>query len=104
MKNFKYLLTLLPLCLMSCVSTGDKITLASLRNASIEIKEEKIEGSLEKAMESYQKFLQETPESAMTPEALRRLADLKIEKEYGSFSQAPTASKNSCVRSCSRGS
>jgi len=35
-------------------------------------------------MESYQKFLEETPESAMTPEALRRLADLKVEKEYGS--------------------
>ena len=33
-------------------------------------------------MASYEEFLKETPESAMTPEALRRLADLKIQKEY----------------------
>jgi len=68
--------------LTACFSTGDRETLASLRDVSIEIKEEKIEGSLEKALQSYQKFLEETPESAMTPEAIRRLADLKIEKEY----------------------
>ncbi|MCW8956911.1 MAG: tetratricopeptide repeat protein [Gammaproteobacteria bacterium] len=72
--------------LTACVSGGDRETLASLRDRSIEIKEEKIEGSLEKALESYQKFLEETPESAMTPEAIRRLADLKIEKEYSAFS------------------
>ena len=75
------------LSLAACVSTGDRVTLASLRNASIEIKEEKVEGSLDKAMESYQKFLKETPETAMTPEAIRRLADLKIEKEYSSYDE-----------------
>lgn len=47
-------------------------------------------------MESYQKFLEETPETAMTPEALRRLADLKIEKEYSSISEGVgTAAKTS---------
>ena len=34
-------------------------------------------------MQSYQRFLEETPETQRTPEAMRRLADLKIEKEYG---------------------
>ena len=34
-------------------------------------------------MDGYRKFLEEAPESALTPEAMRRLADLKLEKEYG---------------------
>lgn len=73
----------LPAVLASCATTDDGATLAQLRNIKIEIKEEKIEGGLDKAIESYQRFIQEVPESAMTPEAIRRLADLKIEKEYG---------------------
>ena len=43
----------------------------------------KVEGGLDTAMQSYQRFLEETPETQRTPEAMRRLADLKIEKEYG---------------------
>ncbi|MGD8940756.1 MAG: tetratricopeptide repeat protein [Gammaproteobacteria bacterium] len=50
---------------------------------NIDIQEVTIEGGLDKAMESYQKFLEQTPESELTPEAMRRLADLKVEKEYG---------------------
>lgn len=73
---------------VSCARSVDKQTLASLEEIELDLKEAKIEGSLDKAMQSYQKFLQETPESAMTPEALRRLADLKVEKEYGSFSES----------------
>ncbi len=38
-------------------------------------------------MLSYQRFLEETPDSALTPEATRRLADLKIEKEYGTLTE-----------------
>ncbi|MFW2373989.1 MAG: tetratricopeptide repeat protein, partial [Gammaproteobacteria bacterium] len=85
---------ILSLCsvLSACITTGDPNTLASLRNVSIEIKEEKIDDSLDKALQSYQKFLEETPESALTPEAIRRLADLKIEKEYSAFSGNKEAS------------
>jgi tetratricopeptide (TPR) repeat protein len=43
----------------------------------------KVEDGLDKAMRSYRRFLDETPDGAMTPEAMRRLADLKLEKEYG---------------------
>jgi TolA-binding protein len=75
----------LPAWLASCAGTDDRATLAQLRNIKIEIREEKIEGGLDKAIQSYQRFIQETPESSMTPEAIRRLADLKIEKEYGYF-------------------
>jgi len=84
LKNLS-IIALILFALVSCVGGVDKQTLASLEEIEPDLKEAEIEGSLDKAMESYQKFLEETPESAMTPEALRRLADLKVEKEYGSF-------------------
>ena len=83
--------------LTSCATSSDKQTLASLENVEPVLVEAKIEGSLDKAMESYQKFLKETPETAMTPEALRRLADLKIEKEYGSFDGNKQAGEKQAV-------
>ena len=70
-------------CLTSCASTGDKDTLAELRSVQADLKEVQIEGGIEKAIQSYRRFLEETPESGMTPEAIRRLADLKVQKEYG---------------------
>ena len=79
----KLLLIIAATWLHGCGVLGKQDTIADLNNVEIEIKEEYVAGSLEKAMESYQKFLQETPEGALTPEAIRRLADLKIEKEYG---------------------
>ena len=83
----------LPLFLGACQSVGGKDTIAKLHSVHIEIKEEKIEGGLEKAMESYQRFLVETPKSSkLKPEAMRRLADLKIEREYGLLS-SDTAAK-----------
>jgi tetratricopeptide (TPR) repeat protein len=68
--------------LASCATTSNEGTLGSLSDVKFELKQEKVDGSLEKAMASYEKFLNETPETEMTPEALRRLADLKIQKEY----------------------
>ncbi|MBE9559969.1 MAG: tetratricopeptide repeat protein [Proteobacteria bacterium] len=70
------------LLLASCATTNTEGTLASLSDVKFEVKPEKVDGSLDKAMASYEKFLKETPETEMTPEALRRLADLKIQKEY----------------------
>lgn len=71
--------------LASCASVSEKGTIAELRNVKLDLSDEVIEGGIEKAMQGYQNFLEETPESAMTPEAIRRLADLKIEREYGTF-------------------
>jgi outer membrane protein assembly factor BamD (BamD/ComL family) len=88
----------LPLLLIACQSVGGKDTIAKLRNRHIEIKEEKIEGGLEKAMESYQRFLEETPESALKPEAIRRLADLKIEREYGHIADGGKPSDRAASR------
>lgn len=86
------------LLLTACQSTGGhKDTIATLRNVQIEIKEEKIEGGLEKAMEGYRRFLEKTHDAVLSPEAIRRLADLKIEREYGllpgNAAAAPPASR-----------
>src|SRR5574341_1008154 len=87
-----FILAVAALMLAACASVGDRKvgdgngdTIATLRHAHIEIKEEKIEGGLEKAILSYQRFLEETPDSALTREAIRRLADLKLEREYGTL-------------------
>ncbi len=67
----------------ACAPTPDKGTLAQLRDVQAEIKEVQVEEGLDKAMESYKRYLEETPKTAMTPEAMRRLADLKVEKQFG---------------------
>jgi len=87
MNRIRFFICAAPLMLAACASVGDRNrnTIATLRKAHIEIKEEKVEGGLEKAMLGYQRFLEDTPDSALTPEAIRRLADLKIEKEYGTL-------------------
>jgi len=73
----------LTVLLHSCAGNPDKRTLAQLRDVEPDVAEVKIDDSLDKAMDSYRRFLEETPANANTPEAMRRLADLQIEKEYG---------------------
>jgi tetratricopeptide (TPR) repeat protein len=87
MNWIRLIILAIPLMLVACHSISDKDTIAKLRHMQIEIKEEKIESGIEKAMLSYQRFLEETLDSALTPEATRRLADLKIEKEYGTLTE-----------------
>ena len=58
-------------------------TLADLRKVAPDLQEVKVEQGLDEAMQAYRRFLEETPETAMTPEAMRRLADLKIEMQFG---------------------
>ena len=58
-------------------------TLADLKNVRPDVQEVNVDQSLDQAMEHYRQFLQQTPQSAMTPEAMRRLADLEIEKQFG---------------------
>lgn len=67
----------------SCAFNGGQGTIAELDGVIIELKDAGIKGGLDRAMASYQKFLEQAPDSALTPEAIRRLADLKVEKEYG---------------------
>lgn len=57
---------------------GDRI--GSLREREVDLSDRVPPDSLERAMESYQAFLEQAPDSELAPEALRRLADLKIQR------------------------
>ena len=83
--------------LASCATSSNKDSIGQLKNVKIDLADIKIEGGFEKAMQSYQKFLEQTPESAMTPEALRRLADLKVQKEYGTLEGATKTEKKASL-------
>ena len=65
-------------------------TLAGLSELEPEIEDVQLEDGLEQAEQSYRRYLEETPESARTPEAMRRLADLQIEQEYGVLGKGGT--------------
>lgn len=73
--------------LASCAShPGDTTgSIGELRHTSADLTDVKIDGSTDLAIQSYREFLERTPEGGMTPEALRRLADLKVQKEYGTL-------------------
>ncbi len=67
----------------ACAGNPDRHTLAELHDVEPDVVEVRVENGLDQAILGYRTFLAETPESALTPEAMRRLADLKLEKEYG---------------------
>jgi len=74
---------LAPLFAASCATAPDSGTLAELRSVQPDVAEVEVADSLDLAMLSYRRYLAETSTSAMTPEAMRRLADLQLEKEFG---------------------
>jgi tetratricopeptide (TPR) repeat protein len=72
--------------LVDCAARTDRSTqgtLAELRAVSPDLEEAEVEHGLQQAMAGYRQFLEETPQTEMTPEAMRRLADLQIEKQFG---------------------
>jgi TolA-binding protein len=79
------LTALLPVALLAAACAGHfrRDTLAGLRDVEPDLSEVQVQGGLDQAMQGYRRFLEEAPESALTPEAMRRLADLKLEKEFG---------------------
>jgi len=84
MRTFRtLLLTLLAMMLAACASGPDGGTLAELRAVEVEIQEVRVNDGLDLAMQGYRSYLEENPASPQTPEAMRRLADLQVEKEYG---------------------
>src|SRR5689334_12285710 len=64
---------------------GTAGTLAELRTVRPDVQEVKVEQGLDQAMQNYRRFLEDTSktDTAMTPEAMRRLADLQLEKQFG---------------------
>jgi len=70
--------------LAGCAASGPQQgTLAELGKVEADVEEVYLADGLERAAQSYRRYLEETSESARTPEAMRRLADLQIEQEYG---------------------
>jgi tetratricopeptide (TPR) repeat protein len=82
-RRLPLLLHLVAVGLAGCASQSEKSTLADLRRVEPDLTDVRIEDSLERAKSSYQSYLEQTPSTVMTPEAMRRLADLQIEKEFG---------------------
>src|SRR5229473_2286635 len=88
MPRFAIPIVIAPVFMAGCAArpikqVGTARTLAELRNVRPDMQEVKIEQGLDQAMQQYRRFLEEAPETAMTPEAMRRLADLQIEKQFG---------------------
>ncbi|MEJ2525487.1 MAG: tetratricopeptide repeat protein [Desulfuromonadales bacterium] len=83
MNRFRFLIGLLPLLVSACATVAPQGTIAELRNKEVVVEDVPLVGGLDKAMLSYQAFLVAAPETKLAPEAIRRLADLKVEKEYG---------------------
>jgi cellulose synthase operon protein C len=78
------LVQLAPLALLgACATDPDRRTLAELRAVEVEIKEVQVADGLDLAIQGYRTYLAENAVSERTPEAMRRLADLQVEKEYG---------------------
>ena len=77
------IVALAPLFAAGCTSTPERDTLAALRTVAPDVAEVEVANTLDLAMQSYRRYLDETAASPLTPEAMRRLADLKLEKEFG---------------------
>jgi TolA-binding protein len=69
------------LCGCSFLHTDDPPTIASLGQRPLELQDAPIEASESRAIQAYQGFLDTGADSAARPEAMRRLADLKLETE-----------------------
>ena len=76
--------------LSACAASSTTGTLGELERVTADIDEVVLDDSLERAAQSYRRYLQETSDSPLTPEAMRRLADLQIEQEYGVLGGSPT--------------
>src|SRR5215472_1069710 len=74
---------LLPLIAACAHQTDRSGTLATLHQVRPDTQEVPVEQGLDRAVQSYGDFLKQAPDSKLAPEAMRRLADLKIEKEFG---------------------
>ena len=84
MRRLALPLLLTPALVVGCAGRrAPQGTLADLRAVPPDLQEVKIDQGLDEAMQAYRRFLAQAPETAMTPEAMRRLADLQLEKQFG---------------------
>jgi tetratricopeptide (TPR) repeat protein len=76
-------LLVVPALLAGCAPSPDRHTLAELQRVEPDVADVVVDDGLDQAIRGYREYLEETPESELTPDAMRRLADLKVEKVYG---------------------
>ena len=94
MKRLFLTTSLALVALTACTSTPvtQQGTLAELDAVEADLDEVHLEDSLERAAQSYRRYLNETSVNKRTPEAMRRLADLQIEQAYGVMGTGDTGS------------
>jgi TolA-binding protein len=83
MRRIHTALLVAPSLALACAANPNRHTLEELRGVEPDLAEMRVENSLDQAMSAYRRFLEEAPASSLTPEAMRRLADLKLEKQFG---------------------
>lgn len=86
----------LSLMLASC-ATGTVGTVAHLKDLKPDLKDEKIEGGFDKAMQKYQRYLENMPQINLTPEFVRHLADTKLKKEFDLLESGATGETKSAT-------
>ena len=85
------LLALLAAVLAACASGPPEETIEDLDESEVNTEAAPVEQSVEDAEQSYRRYLEQAPEGTETAEAMRRMADLQIEKVYGVVGSAPGA-------------
>jgi tetratricopeptide (TPR) repeat protein len=79
-----FALTAAAAALAACATvTTEDGTLAELQQVEANLEDIYLDDGLERAAQSYRRYLEETDKNDRTPEAMRRLADLQIEQSYG---------------------
>lgn len=81
--NRPIIISLAVAMISGCATSNHQGTLAELDTITADTEDVYVADGLERAAQSYRRYLDETSESARTPEAMRRLADLQIEQAYG---------------------
>ncbi|HEU0224213.1 MAG TPA: tetratricopeptide repeat protein [Steroidobacteraceae bacterium] len=83
MRAYAIAIALAPALAAGCAAAPQQQTLARLHAIEPDVAEVPVTEGLEQAMQGYRRFLEETPETELTPEAMRRLADLQLERQFG---------------------
>jgi tetratricopeptide (TPR) repeat protein len=81
--SWRLVVALAPAIVAGCAAAPSRGTIGELHAVEPDVAEVAVDNSLDLATVSYRRYLEETPINEMTPEAMRRLADLQLEKEFG---------------------
>jgi len=75
--------------LAACATPPQEDRISELNKVEADLEQVPLEDEAAGAEQSYRRYLEQTPEGVNTPEAMRRLADLQLEKVYGVVGAEP---------------